>query len=372
MKNRNITYASVSDYKALLRFEKKVFRAPFLRIMPKMYKEREKCAAYHRLVKSGNKIVGAYAAYPNEFITSHGCLKAVGIGSVAVSKKHRGEGIMSQMMGHAESEARESKTDIGYLSGYRHRYERFGYVPCGERYVYDVTQHYIKRSKTEKNFSFSPVHKCRESLSDISALFEKQSVHWKREKEEFSDIVSTWSDKCFVIYDGEKRFSGYLITNALIKEINEIQLCEASLLSDVIVSFAKKFSKKEISVCFAPWQEELLREIGTFGEHFHVRVSASIKFFSFKKPIEIMMNEKLNKHALCEGSIVLKLGEETLRVTVKNRACEVAECDSAPDIMFSYSEAVTALTTHHAIAHNALFKAWSPMCPIAVPHVDMV
>ncbi|MGN1118106.1 MAG: GNAT family N-acetyltransferase, partial [Acutalibacteraceae bacterium] len=104
MKNRNIICASVSDYKALLRFEEKVFRDPFLRIMPKMYKDREKCAAYHRLVKSGNKIVGAYAAYPNEFITSHGCLKAVGIGSVAVSKKHRGEGIMSQMMKRAENE----------------------------------------------------------------------------------------------------------------------------------------------------------------------------------------------------------------------------------------------------------------------------
>ena len=367
-----ITNATTFDYNELLHFENYVFRVPFLKLMPKIYRDKEKCVSYHRIIKKNGSIVGAYATYPTEFLTESGNISAVGIGSVAVSKKHRNQGFMSQMMQYADEEARKNNADICFLSGLRQRYERFGFVPAGERFVCDITEHCISHNKTEKKYSFISVRRGKKYLDEAVALFNSQSSHWLRRKDDFTDIVTTWYDRCFFVLDEKKTFSGYIITDAMMRSITEIVLCDASLLTEVLTSFISSHSKKTASVALHPWQKKEIKILSAFGEHFSVASSAMIKFIDFKKPVEIMMNEKLKTEALPEGVLVLRIEEKNLKITVSDKKCTVTECDGTPDVTLSYAEAVMTLTTHHGNSDNFLLKAWSPMCPITIPHVDMV
>lgn len=367
-----ITEAISFDYAELLKFECSVFRVPFKLMMPKLYGDREFCTSHHRVVKQNGKIIAAYAAYPTEFVTKSGNISAVGIGSVAVSKKCRNQGLMSQMMQNINEEARENNSDICFLSGFRKRYERFGYVPAGERFVCDITEHCISHSNADKKYSFVSVRHGKKYLDEAVSLFDSQSAHWLREKENFSDIVTTWCDRSFFVLDESKRFCGYIITDTLKKSITEIVVSNTSLLTEILISFISSHSKKSASVALHPWQKEEIRILGSFGEHFRIESSAMMKFNNFKKPIEIMMNEKLKTESLTEGTVILKIDGDNLKITVKDKKCTVTECDSAPDVTFSYDEAVMALTTHYNNTDNFLFRAWSPMCPIAIPHVDMV
>lgn len=360
------------DYRELLKFEINVFRVPFLHLMPKLYKDRKYCTENSRVIKSGGKIIGAYSHCPNTVYTTCGSLKAIGIASVAASRKHRNEGLMTAMMLHSEKEAIENGVDIGYLGGLRHRYERFGYIPCGEKFVYDVTDHFSKHNVRKEKYSFLPLGKCRAELQKAHSLFMSQPIHLERKKEDFELITKTWFNRCFVIFDSRSNFSGYLITDRFLKEINEIVLTDSSSLKDVTVSFLKEFSKDKISVIFMPWQKALIDEAAAFGEKFRVENACSMKFFSFRKPIEILLNNKLRTDILPEGTLVLRLGDETVRVTVKDKKCEAALSEEKPDITLSYREAVTALTSHYHNIDNALFKAWSPICEIAVPSSDKV
>ena len=367
-----ITEAISFDYAELLKFECSVFRVPFKIIMPKLYGDIEFCTSHHRIIKQGGKITAAYAAYPTEFVTESGNISAVGIGSVAVSKKCRNQGLMSQMMQNVNEEARKNNVDICFLSGFRKRYERFGYVPAGERFVCDITEHCISHSNASRKYSFVSVRHGKKYLDEAVSLFNSQSAHWLREKENFTDIVTTWCDRCFLVLNESKRFCGYIITDTTMKSITEVAVSDISLLTEILTSFISSHSKKSASVALHPWQKEEIRILSTFGEHFRIESSAMMKFINFKKPIEIMMNEKLKTESLTEGTLILKIDSENLKITVKDKKCTVTECDDTADVILGYDEAVMALTTHYNSTDNFLFKVWSPMCPIAIPHVDMV
>lgn len=368
---RKVINAQPADYRELLNFERLVFRVPFRIIMPKLYNHKEYCTKVSRVIKQDGKIIGAYSLCPNEIITSAGKLKSFGVASVAVSKKHRNEGLMSLMLKDADKLAGENGADISFLGGLRHRYERFGYIPCGERYIFDVTSHYARHTKVNKKYTFTPLSKRPDLSEGVYEIFEKQRIHFKRSAAEFEEIAATWRDRCFVILS-KNSLCGYLVTDNFRKEVREINITEETELSDVMLSFLSEFSKDSVSVWLFPWQKEMISQAHIFGEHIKIQLSASIKFYNFKKVIEVMMNTKLKEKTLCEGKLAIKLGEESLLITVKDGKCEVTEATGAPEISLSYYDAMITLTTHHGCDSHPLLRDWSPMCEIAIPSGDKV
>ena len=363
--------AQKEDYDELLKFENHVFRVPFRVIMPKLYKDKELCVSQTRVIKEDEKIIAAYSLCKNEFVTSSGSLNVSGVASVGVAKKHRNKGLMSKMLRDADKDAKENSTDIGFLGGLRHRYERFGYIPCGEKYVFEITAHYASHHKAQKNFTFAPLSKKRELVKNVCGLFEKQNTHFLRDESNFEIITDTWRDRCFVIlYNNE--FIGYLVADNFRNEIREINLTESVYLTDVLLNYLKEFSKKKATLWLFPWQRELISQAHIFGESFHIKTSASLKIFNFRRTIEVMMNSKLKDKTLSEGTLKIMLGEENLKVTVKGGICEVINSDEEPEISLSYYDAMLTLTTHHGCDSHPLLRDWSPMCEIAVPSSDKV
>ena len=100
---------------------------------------------------------------------------------------------------------------------------------------------------------------------------------------------------------------------------------------------------------------------------------AMFKIFNFVHTIETLGTWKVQHCALPDGSLVLDIDGETLRVTVKNGRCTAAPTADNADLTFTKETATMALTSPFcAPTANALFNAWAPLCPLSIPHVDSV
>ncbi len=367
-----VTTAEEKDFEELLKFENKTFKIKFENKVPRVY-AFSKNAKLHGVFKDNEKIVGGICVLPGEFCFENERLATAGIGSVGVAKSHRNCGIMKELMQYAEKKSLELGADIGFLSGYRFRYERFGYIPGGIKYAFEVSDHFIAHRKVNDTVSFSPI----ESKADIetaekfynTVLFAKH----KRESEKFGKILSMWHSRAFLIKDESKNAIGYLVFKKDENAVSELILSDNSKAADVLVSFAKSQKLKNVFVWACDFQRELLKELLFFGEHYKIECACSIKIFNFKNFIEKMLRLKVSLSPVVSGSLVIKIGDETLKIAAHGKDVSVFETNETPELSFSKTEAAAALTRpEYGGTKSALFNAWTPLCPFGIFSVDEV
>lgn len=372
MENITIVDAKKRDFDELLKFENKVFKIDFSKKVSKVYAYPE-TAALHGIYKDNGKIAGAVLVYPGKLFLPTGCLVTSGIGSVAVAKSQRGKGIMNSLLLYSNQKGLENGADVGILSGYRGRYERYGYVPCGIRHSTEISDHFLLKHLAEKNFSFkSPADE--KELGEIDELHKSLPAFHEREREKLLSVLSTWNSEPLLILDENKETAGYLIYKEDENAVSELVLKNSSDASDVLYAFGKaKKLKRSFSLWISPVQPQLLKEVLMFAEHYGIETAASIKIFNYKNFIEKLFSLKQSLVPLPEGSLVLKLGEKKLEIALKNGSVTVTETEKEPALSFSEKEAVLALTRpEFAQSGNALFNAWSPLCPFGIFSVDKV
>lgn len=366
-----VTTAERNDFEELLKFENKTFKIKFEKKVPRVYAFPEN-AKLHGVFKKDGKIVGGICVLPGEFCFENEKLVTAGIGSVGVSKKCRNCGIMKELMEYAEKRSVELGADVGFLSGYRFRYERFGYVPAGIKYVFEVTDHFIAHRKLPNRLSFTEI-KSKTDLETAKEFYETLPARHARESEKFGEILSMWHSKAFLIRDESKAAIGYLVFKKDENAVSELVLSDNKKAADVLVSFSKSQRRKNIFVWACDFQRGLLRELLSFGEHYRIDCACSIKIFNFKNFIEKMLRLRVLLSPVENGSLVLKIGGETLKITVNGKDVSVNETTDAPDLSFSKTEATVALTRPEcATTENALFNAWTPLCPFGIFSVDEV
>lgn len=366
-----IETAKKEEFKELLEFENRVFKINFETKVPKVYRFPES-AALHGIHRENGKIAAGICVLPGELIIGDERLKAAGIGSVAVSKSVRGRGLMGELMKYAEKKSLECSADFGFLSGYRFRYQRFGYVPAGIQCVFEVTDHLIAHSKTSGELLVAPV-KTKEDETAVYELYSAQEVRFLRERERFAEILKTWHSEAYLVKDGAQNACGYLIYKKDENVVSELILSDNSAAREVLVLFARKKRRKNIFVRCCAFQRELLKELLSFGEHYRTEAAVSLKIFNFKSFIQKMLALKARLGAVQSGSLVLKIGDEALRITVDGKKAEVVETGEKADLAFDRTYAALALTRPEAAStENALFNAWTPLCPFSIFSVDTV
>lgn len=362
--------AKRSDFKELLKFENRAFKINFEKKVPRVYSFAD-CTDLHGVVRDGEKIVGGICVLPGTQVLGDERLATAGIGSVAVAKSHRGRGIMKELMQYAEKASLDCGAEIGFLSGYRLRYERFGYVPAGVRHVFEVTDHLIAHTPAD-GFSFCPA-KGKEELDEIAALHAALPVRHEREREKLGEILSMWHSEAFLVRDSEGSAVGYLVFKKDEGAISELVLKDARQAKQVLVAFAVSRELKRVFVWLCPFQRELIRTLLTFGEHYRIEAPESLKIFNFKSVIEKFLRFRAASSPLQNGVLVLRLGEETLKISVNDGGVSVEETEETPDLTFSATEGTLMLTRPEgALSDNALFNAWSPLCPFGMFSVDTV
>lgn len=366
-----IETAKTADFKDLLKFENRVFKIKFENKVPKVYRFPES-AALHGVYREGERIAGGVCILPGALIIGNEKLVTAGIGSVAVAKKLRGRGIMNELMLYAEKKSLEYCADIGFLSGYRFRYQRFGYVPAGLKYVFEVSDNLIARTKESEKLCFSPVVSAEDAEAAF-ALYSAQEVRFDRERERFSAVLGTWRSEAFLIKDERKNVCGYLIYKGDENAVSELILENNAKARDALVLFAREKGLKKLLVWCCDFQRDLLKELFEFGEHYRAEAPVSLKIFSYKNFIEKMLSLKARLGAVQSGSLVLQAGGETLKITVDGKNVTVRETQERPELSFTQAEAAVALTRPEcAVTESALFNAWTPLCPFSIFSVDTV
>ena len=365
--------AVLSDYSALLAFENGVFNVDFLKKVPKLYVDPAFSTACHGIIKEEGRITAAIAAYPTAMETDCGVLRAVGIGSVAVDSTARGKGYMRDMLAYCNRVAAEQQADLAFLSGARGRYAHDGYVPCGQRFLFEITTYFLQHFSGDAAFSFAPLADDPRGLAETKALFSAQPLHWVRSDADYLTITTSWEGRGFSVRDKDGAFCGALIYEGGRAFVSELLLRAGDQAAGVLSAFAQWIGADRLIVAAEPTQTELLASLKAFGEHITVEMPAAFKIYRLQHFLEVLGSYKARHFALPEGSLVLKIGDEVLRVTVADGRCTAVPSVETPELVFSAQEgAVCLTTTFGAYVQHPLFAAWAPLCPLGMPHADGV
>ncbi|MGN1443298.1 MAG: GNAT family N-acetyltransferase [Acutalibacteraceae bacterium] len=364
--------ASYDDYDELLRFENRVFKTSFTKIMPKIYRDKEKCTDSHIVIKDNGKIIAALAYYDTKLILGDSEIKALGVGSVAVDKKHRGRGLMKTLLEEADKLAIEKGAQIAVLSGYRQRYSRFGFEKGGIHHTFTLSNYFINHFKPKRKLSFKDPFSSADLLQQCAGLYNTQKCRWERKETEFSDIISTWNLDAYAVFDGH-RLLGFLISER--DEIKDIYLSNPADAAEVLYAFSKFKRRWTLSIRITDFQKELIHELSKICEEHKISEDASYKIYDFKTFIEMMLVYKAKRTRLVDGEITLKIDGQGIRIRCADGVPDVSgfEGDHA-DIETDGVTAARLLTTGFGIEefNNAVLNAWSPICPVSISTIDEV
>ena len=280
---------------------------------------------------------------------------------------------MRDVMLACDEIARTQNAAFGYLSGYRQRYGYYGYAPGGIQYIYELRDYFIDRARPEKTYTFLPLRQDEAALPAVFALFAAQDAHWARAENDFALTAATWRCRAYTVRNDKGAVCGCLITERFRGEIGELVLAEGVNAADVLVQFARQKRWRRLHVTLQPGQTQLQRQFAAFAEHPSVSCPALFKIYDYQKVIEVLGSWKAKLAPLQEGSLMLEIAGQRLRVTVKDGACKAEPTTDDADLRFTEEEAVTALTTPFSPpTTHPLFNAWAPLCPLFLPHCDSV
>lgn len=135
-----------------------------------------------------DKIISLVGVYPFEIRMAGVDFRTAFIGQVATLPEYRGQGIMSRIFQTVLEHLDSGQYDFAGLSGNRQRYNRFGWAPGGQKYVFETTLDCLPLPPDESEI------RQLESREDVEKLWKHMqslpySVHYTRhELQQFLNI----------------------------------------------------------------------------------------------------------------------------------------------------------------------------------------
>lgn len=321
-------------------FRKEPSDERFETLLPKLYKEPEKTVKDHILLENDGELKGlilpqvmTWKAGDRELLTGH-------IGTVCVSPDYRERGAMRRLMSAAIEELEKAGCVCIALNGQRQRYEHFGFVPTGSKTQFEFKPANIKGEKAE---GYELRALAPENLGEVEELFCKNDPHMYRKRNDFSDILRSWSAKSFVLwYKG--KISGYctVVFQRETAAIAEVRLTDKKHLKPFLKClFDTGFSKVMMNV--TPGTEEYT-EAGLLCECYNIVPCSNMRILKFAPLVEALLEQKYRRIGLPQGKVKLLIegyGLLEIDVTeegVKTRISE--EKNRETDGKLTYEQAV--------------------------------
>lgn len=366
-----IINAERKDRRELLKFTGGVFRMNPEKHIPKVY-AFDDCTDIHGICRDNGKIVGGICVSPGKIAVGGESLVTAGIGSVAVAKNRRNRGIMTELMNYAEEKSISYGAEIGFLTGYRGRYERFGYIPSGMRCSFDISEYFLKGGKNGPSYGFSSAL-LKSELDNIAELYGALPFGFERRRDRLESVLRTWQSEPYAVSDESGGFCGYLIYKPDEKAITELLTKNTESAAEILRRFAEKRKLKSFSVRACPSQRELIGELMKIAERYRIESAASFKIFNFESFIRKAVNMRLLLAPIQTGSLVLRIENENIKITVGDGGATVSKSSDPPELTLTRSQATVLLTRPEgAMTDNALFNSWAPLCPLGIFSVDLV
>lgn len=340
----------------------------FRTLLPKAYGDHApgEASSWHYLALQNGKIRGVIAQMPIELSVLDETLKCGMIGSVSVHPYARGEGHMKRLMAMAVEDAREREYDLMILGGQRQRYNYFGFERAGYAVRYMVTQTNLRHCLGDTDmglFTFSELtDECPEDVDFCYGLAMGQQVHGSRPRERFLDFMHSWHSRCRVIRRDGQLF-GYFTDG-------EWAVLDERLLPCVLRAAMQEDRLREISVAAAPFQTERMVVLANIAEGRHIASPAMIRVLNWKNVLRALLKLESSFKRLLDGTVVLQIDGETLKIAVENGQVSVKETAEAPACTLSEMEALRLLFgLEQFVAPSPMFFNWLPL-PFFISNVD--
>ncbi|MGG5461234.1 GNAT family N-acetyltransferase [Clostridium sp. B9] len=341
--------AKEKDYEELIDFINYVFShsggaVDFPSLLPKLYKNKDK-AKYHHIIKVDNKIRGVVGAFPFTLSLLDENINVVGIGTVAVHPYSKGQGYMKELMNKAIEEMKSENVDISVLSGYRQRYEYFGYEPCGEQITFNIQElniNYKHNELIDKSISLKLLDENDEDiLGRAYELHSKKSVKVLRKKEEFLDVLKSWNCSIYSVFK-EENFIGYISANNGL--IDEIVLQDNEDLNIVIASYIKTFNHNEVSFRVPTYEKEKISQLIKICENYFISKNNNFRIFNYEKIVRLMLKLKSTYSKLEDGEYNISIIDYgILNIKVKGNKVWVNKIEGDFDIELNELQAMEFL-----------------------------
>lgn len=344
----------------------------FEEILPKCYGPGRDYSHVHAVALRDGHVRGTLGSYPVTQTMQGETLKAGYLGSMAVHRHERGNGVMKVLVNMQIDRAKETGLDMVLLGGQRQRYEYHGFYPCGCNYRYNISsptvRHGLKNVEPALDF---------EKLEDAAhvayalELYNRQPVSGARTADDFVDACrSYWSQPWIILREGNP--VGYLVASSRNDNVSELVVEDSALLAQVVKSWWVKRGISSLHVVAAPYDVALNRFLSTFAEGYSTgHDSMMMLLLNPERVIRAYLKLKASLEKLTDGVLRLKLGDHpTLEIRVKDNQVSVEPTDAAPELALNMEEG-----THLLFAFNRFYApeaevpaGWFPLpMTVAIP-----
>lgn len=356
------------DFDDLMDFLQYVFgmdgrEESFTMLLPKLYKDRELTLNSNFVVTEDGKFRSAVGAYPIELNVLGEKLNVTGIGNVATHPSHSKKGYMREAMTMAINAMVESGTDISVLGGQRQRYAYYGYESVGNYTIFSVDHTNIRHYFRDKKLCKLTVKELKEddraTLDSIYELCQSRPYHATRGRENLFDLLCSWNNKPFALFDGDS-FAGYIL-----RENDTI--CEFLVRDKKYISPAMMALCGDIEVSVPDFETEILEELFKYAEEWRTAQAQNALVLNFEGVISALLKFKASYTALADFTAVFKIegyrAAENLRISVKDNKASVEKTEDAADYSLSHLEAMQLFFS----TGDVLRKNLAPQIAAALP-----
>ncbi len=339
-------FALPSDMPNLIDFIDLVFsqvREPhdFEQILPKAYGENVDMSDIHAIAVRDGMVRGCLGSLPVTQKMQDEEIRIGYLGSMAVHRHERGNGVMKVLMEMQIARGKEQGLDMLLLGGQRQRYEYYGFYHGGSDYSYYVSRPTVRHGlrDVEPEYDFEKLEEGSVHVAYALNLYNQQPVTGARTLDNFvAACKSYWSQPWIILKDGTP--VGYLVSNANGDHVNELITEAEAMIPVAIKSWWGKRSLSALHVTAAAYNAPLNRALSRFAENYSMGQDCMMKILNPERVIRAYMKLKNSLTPLQDGVMTLKMGEHnTLKIEVKGGEVSVSPTSDAPDATLTMEEA---------------------------------
>lgn len=329
--------AKESDFEELVDFINYVFshsggKTDFPTLLPKLYRNND-TMKYHHIMKEEGKIKGVVCSFPLNLNLLGENVKVAGIGSVAVHPYSEGKGYMKELMTKSIEEMKNENVDMSVLSGYRQRYEHFGYEPCGEQINFNILDLNINYKFTEEDYEGIMFEILDESKSNLLEkaykIHSSKTIKVEREREKFLDIAKSWNATTYSIYKNYE-FIGYI--SSINSTIFEVALEDNNDIDLVIASYIKRFKLGKVNLRLGVHEIEKISKLMKICENYSINTNNNFRIFNYEKVVGLFLKLKATYSNLADGECSIDIENYgVLNIKVINNNIEVKKIEEYKD-----------------------------------------
>lgn len=312
MKIINLTH---SDYDEVLNLLNDVFtiqnkrEMDFEKEMPKIFRKSSENIKNHYGIKENEKLVAVLGIYPFDVEIMSQKFKFATVGNIATHPDFCRQGYMNSLMNFAMDELEKRGYDASRLGGLRHRYNRFGYEVCGQKYSFEFASSASVKDISEEIRFKKLTSGDKNEITFCMNLNKESEFFVKREnpngEKSVYDTLTTWQNTPYMAYSKDGEMIGYICTMPDKTTISEIKARDVESYKNIIFSYQKMMGTN-ISFSLPAYERETVSYFSSVADKVLCTNPCNFKIINFEKITDALMKLKLKHFTnLCEGSAVV-------------------------------------------------------------------